>query len=255
VRSSPRARRDGAKRSGLTAPRTAEQSHVVMAVPVRLRCSARERTRRTRRARLGNGQEMTADAVSGGDSAEVRVHLYERSFPEEPDTRARAVNANDVRTALDTGAAFAGVTGIAPSRRVIVTCMWGVSDPLRAGRGAKKGAANWGSLTPRLPWRSTATVARRAMPAAQSAAGVSPEAADWQEHERSFPCERRAPRALGAPGCQVERWERCSRVSVPPSCSPFGGSVVSNQEREKGRHDTRTAGATEDRPTAVEAAL
>ena len=55
-----------------------------------------------------------------GDLAEVRVHLYERSVPEEPDRRARAVNANDVRTALDTGAAFGGVTGIAPSRRMIV---------------------------------------------------------------------------------------------------------------------------------------
>ena len=51
-------------------------------------------------------------------------------------------------TALDTDASSGGVTGIAPSRRMIVTCMWGVSDPLRAGRGAKKGAANWGSLTP-----------------------------------------------------------------------------------------------------------
>jgi ribosomal protein L11 methylase PrmA len=63
-------------------------------------------------------------------------------------TDARAVNANDVSTALDTGAAFGGVTGIAPSHRMIVTCMWGVSDLLRAGRGAKKGAAKWGSLTP-----------------------------------------------------------------------------------------------------------
>lgn len=68
-------------------------------------------------------------------------------------TDARAVNANDVSTPLDTGAAFGGITGIAPSRRMIVTCMWGVSDPLRARRGAKKGAAKWGSLTPR--WSSS----------------------------------------------------------------------------------------------------
>jgi hypothetical protein len=78
----------------------------------------------------------------------VRVHLYERGFPGEPDRRARTVNASDVRTALDTCAAFGGVAGIAPSRRMIVTCIWGVSDPMRAGRGAKKGAAKWGSLTP-----------------------------------------------------------------------------------------------------------
>ena len=108
------------------------------------RCSARERTRRTRRARLGNSQEVTAGAVSGGDSAEVRVHLYERSFPEEPDTRARAVNANDVRTAVDTGGAFGGVNGIAPSRRMIVTCMWGVSDPRRSGAGTASGGGGSG---------------------------------------------------------------------------------------------------------------
>ena len=44
-------------------------------------------------------------------------------------THGRAVNANAVPTALDTGAAFGGVTGIEPPRRMIVTCMWGVSDP------------------------------------------------------------------------------------------------------------------------------
>ena len=56
-------------------------------------------------------------------------------------THARTVHANDVRTALDTGGALGGVAGIAPSRRMIVTCMWGVSDPLRAGRGAKEGGS------------------------------------------------------------------------------------------------------------------
>jgi hypothetical protein len=44
-------------------------------------------------------------------------------------TDARAVDANDVSTPLDTGAAFGCTTDIAPSRRMIVTCMWGVSDP------------------------------------------------------------------------------------------------------------------------------
>jgi hypothetical protein len=89
----------------------------------------------------------------------VRVHLYERSFPEEPDRRARTLNANDVCTALDIGRAFGGVIDIALSRRMIVTCMWGVSDPLRAGHRAKKGAAKWGSLTPHS--RSTRLRQRR----------------------------------------------------------------------------------------------
>ena len=65
-------------------------------------------------------------------------------------TETLAGDANDEGTVLDTGGAFSGVTGIAPSRRMIATCMWGVSDPLRAGRGAKKAAAKWGSLTPRM---------------------------------------------------------------------------------------------------------
>ena len=79
-------------------------------------------TNETRKVGKQSGGD-SACAVSGGDSVEVRVHLYERSFPEEPDRRARSY-PNDLRTALDTGAAFGGVTGIAPSRRMIVTCMW-----------------------------------------------------------------------------------------------------------------------------------
>ena len=86
--------------------------------------------------------------VSGGDSAEVRVHLYERSFPEEPDRRARAVNGKNVRTTLDTGAAFGGVTGIAPSRRMTGTSMWGVSDPRGPGVGRRRGQPNGGRSRP-----------------------------------------------------------------------------------------------------------
>ena len=127
----------------------------------------------------------------------VRVQLYERGFTEEPDRRARAVNANDVCSALDTGAALGGVAGIALSRRMIVTCMWGVSDPVRAARRAKKGAAKWGSLTPHWAPCSAATAARTAKPAAQNAAGVGPEAADWQAHRTSCVLHK-AKRAVGA---------------------------------------------------------
>ena len=63
-------------------------------------------------------------------------------------TEALAGDANDEDTALDPGGAFSAVTGTALSRRTIVTWTSGVSDPLRAGRGAKKGAARSGSLTP-----------------------------------------------------------------------------------------------------------
>jgi hypothetical protein len=61
-------------------------------------------------------------------------------------TEALAGDANHDDTALDTGGAFSGVTGIALPRRTNVTRTSGVSDPRRAGRGAKKGAAKWGSL-------------------------------------------------------------------------------------------------------------
>jgi hypothetical protein len=47
-------------------------------------------TNETRKVGKQSGGD-SACAVSGGDSVEVRVHLYERSVPEEPDTRARAV--------------------------------------------------------------------------------------------------------------------------------------------------------------------
>lgn len=95
-------------------------------------------------------------------------------------TDARAVNANDLRTALDTGAAFSGVTGIAPSRQMIVTCMWGVSDPLRVGRGAKKGAAKMGVAHAPLAALLGCDTGADRRAAAQNAARCSHEAADWQ---------------------------------------------------------------------------
>jgi hypothetical protein len=61
---------------------------------------------------------------------------------------ALTAEMNRARNGPRKGGALDSVTGIALSRRMIVTCMWGVSDPLRAARGAKKGAARWGSLTP-----------------------------------------------------------------------------------------------------------
>jgi len=73
----------------------------------------------------------------------------------------------------------------------------GVSDPLRARRGAKKGAAKWGSLTPHWAPCSAATTARTAKAAAQNAAGVRLDATDWQEHRASFVLHK-AQRAVGS---------------------------------------------------------
>ena len=63
-------------------------------------------------------------------------------------TESMAVDVNDDHATLDASRALCGATGIALSRRTIVTRTFGVSDPLRAGRGAKKGAAKWGSSRP-----------------------------------------------------------------------------------------------------------
>jgi hypothetical protein len=53
-------------------------------------------------------------------------------------------------------------SGCIQFNRTNVTRKWGVSDPLRTGRGAKKGAAKWGSLTPHLPPTVVATYASAA---------------------------------------------------------------------------------------------
>jgi hypothetical protein len=146
----------------------------------------------------------------------VRVHLCERGFPEEPDRRASTGNASDVRTALDTGAALGGVTGIA-SRRMIVTCMWGVSDPRRAGRGAKKGTAKWGVAHAPLAALLGCDSGADSRPAAQSAAGCRREAADWQEDRASVIVQRALRRLVSANSPGV------SRGTVLPS---FGSPTV-----------------------------
>jgi hypothetical protein len=66
------------------------------------------------------------------------------------------------RTLRSTQAAHSAVsTGIALSRRTNVTRTSGVSDPRRAGRGAKKGAAKWGSPHAPLSAGSAVTAADR----------------------------------------------------------------------------------------------
>jgi hypothetical protein len=171
---------------------------------------------------LGSRQEVTAGAVSGGDSAEVRVHLYERSFPEEPDRRARTVNVNAMCTALDVGAAFGGVTGIAPSRRMIVTCMWGVSDPLRAVAWGEEGGSPMGVAHAPLAALRDYDSGADGRPAAQSAAGVWLLNLQAVKNMAVAYFRHWSKRARGCSARPVaQSGERCSRDSVPPTCSPF----------------------------------
>src|SRR5687767_10449943 len=87
---------------------------------------------------------------------------------------------------------FGGVSGIALSRRMTATRMWGVSDPLRAGRGRGRGQPNGVAHAPQAPC-SAATAARTSKPAAQSAAGARLEVADQQEDRAAMVVKKVMP--------------------------------------------------------------
>ena len=109
----------------MTGPRTAGQSGLVMdavsGYEVAQRENLRDETNETRR--LEDRKEVDGTVPSQAEIQCECAFTYMNAVSRKNLTDARAVNANDVRTALDTGAAFGGVTGIAPSRRMIVTCM------------------------------------------------------------------------------------------------------------------------------------
>jgi hypothetical protein len=84
---------------------------------------------------------------------------YMNAFSGKNLTDARAVDANDVRTALDAGAGIRRChrhRAVSPDGRDMHV---GRERPPEAGHGAKKGAAKWGSLTPYWPLCSAATAA------------------------------------------------------------------------------------------------
>ncbi len=80
------------------------------------------------------------------------------------------VNKNVTRTRVEPRNALDGVTDTARARRTNVTCIWGVSDPLKLVHGAKKGGWQRGSLTPRFSPTVTVIPAPAMRGAAQSAA-------------------------------------------------------------------------------------
>jgi Ni/Co efflux regulator RcnB len=105
----------------------------------------------------------------------------------------------------------------------------GVSDPPKTRLRTELKGWPRGSLTPRpWPW-SAAAAARTAKPAAQSAAGARPEAADQQEHRASIVLQKATRRAVPRTTDVSGRGERCSRVSVPPPRSPFSRPDTRNQ--------------------------
>jgi hypothetical protein len=86
--------------------------------------------------------------VSGVDSVRVRVHLYERRFRRNPDTR---IPAGEVRAGLshDTGGARRDVTHGARFCRTTATCIWGVSDRLFQSAEPRQEGGRGGRSRPR----------------------------------------------------------------------------------------------------------
>ena len=111
--------------------------------------------------------------VSGVDSVEVRVHLYERSFPAKPVSRVhvrrkrqrhRARHARLTRRCHGPSAVLPDDSDTHPGRE---------RPPTDRGRGTGFGGWQRGSLTPQMPPPLLLTAALTSTRAAQSAARYS----------------------------------------------------------------------------------
>jgi hypothetical protein len=89
-------------------------------------------------------------------------------------TEAHAIDAYEVNTASDAGGTLDDGRDRVRSCRTTVICIWGVSDPLHLDHGAKKGAWQTGSLTPRMSPSVLLTAALTVLRAANSAARLTP---------------------------------------------------------------------------------
>jgi hypothetical protein len=157
----------------LTGPRTAGQSRIVMAALVNDRDAQRENERDERDAQGGKTVRGDSGCCLGGDSAEVRVHLYKRSFPEEPDrharelTRTRCAHARHRRRIRRCHRHRA----FSPDDRDMHV---GCERPPAGQAWGEEGGSQIGVAHAPLPLSSAATAARTATPAAQNAAGLWP---------------------------------------------------------------------------------
>lgn len=168
--------------------------------------------------------------VSVVDSVQVRVHLYERSLRTNPVRRVCRAGGNDAGTEDDTRGALGNVTDSAPLLRRTETRVWGVSDPLGAAPGAKSGAGKWGSLTPGCLSAQLRQRRGTRIPAAQSAAGARPEAADWQEHGAScFLHKGKHARRFESETACDEGGNGAPEFRFPHAVPPFSSLDGSNQ--------------------------
>ena len=142
--------RDGAKRSGLTAPRTAGQSRVVMAAVSGYEVAQREYLRDERDAQVGRQAGGDGQVtVSGADSVRVRVHQYERCFRQKPDRRVPADEINGGAT-HDLGGALGDVHGRSAVLPDDSDMHLGRERPPQRRPGTVIGGWQRGSLTPQM---------------------------------------------------------------------------------------------------------
>jgi|RhiMethySRZTD1v2_1073278.scaffolds.fasta_scaffold00631_27 hypothetical protein len=119
-------------------------------------------------------------------------------------TDAGAVMRTTCASRSTPGAAFGGChrhRAVSPDDRHLHV---GCERPPAGRAWGEEGGSQMGVAHAPLGALFAATAARTAKPAAQNAAGVRPEAADWQEHRPRLSCtRRRAPWALRASQCRA----------------------------------------------------
>jgi hypothetical protein len=147
----------------------------------------------------------------------VRVHVYERSFPEEPNN-AFSVGATAVDTAFDTGRRTRRWHEERGVCRTTKTCIWGRERPPKTGRGTVIGGWQRGSLTP--PDASSLVLAtalaghgrRKAPPVRQR-----PELAHRKEHRRIHPSRDQLELCASLAADQrAKQGDNCSETGCPP---------------------------------------
>ena len=160
---------DGAKRSGLTGPRTAGQSRVVMATVHATLAHVSELARRSRRAggrKAGGGDqrppqsEIQSECALTYMNASSGQNLSGALMANENVTRARVEHARRTRRCHGQGAA-------SPDERDMHL---GRERPPKTGPGTVIGGWQRGSLTPQMPPSLLLTAAPTATRAAKSAA-------------------------------------------------------------------------------------
>jgi hypothetical protein len=175
----------------------------------------------------------------------VRVHLYERALPAKPVRRCDGWNEPRAQST-------------SKGRRTRQCHRHGAVSPddrdMHVGRERPPaGRASGEAGGSRMGVAHAPAVAllgcdswRTPIPAAQSAAGSGSEVADWQEHERSFSCTRRARRVLGAQAVGSSDGNGAPEFRFPHLVPP---TQVQTSVTRKGRRDAVTLGPMVPRKT------